>query len=62
MHDDPGLAAFCDDLHPRLVAMLELYVNDISVAEELAQESLIRVCQHWRGYGSCPTQKAGLSR
>jgi RNA polymerase sigma factor (sigma-70 family) len=33
--------------HPRLVGLLVLLVGDRSLAEELAQETLIRACRDW---------------
>lgn len=44
---DRELADFCEAEHRRLVGMLALYVGDVHVAEELAQDALVRVCQHW---------------
>jgi RNA polymerase sigma-70 factor (ECF subfamily) len=44
---DPELEAFIGRESPRLVGMLALYVGDRGLAEELAQEALIRLCQHW---------------
>lgn len=41
------LVAFCDDQFPRLVRMLSLFTNDVHVAEELAQESLVRASARW---------------
>lgn len=40
-------AGFCADEYPRLVRALSLYVGDLHVAQELAQEALLRACQHW---------------
>lgn len=40
-------AAFCAAQYPRLLGALSLYVGDRFVAEELAQEALLRVCQRW---------------
>lgn len=42
------LAAMCRQQHPRLVGMLGLYCGDRDVAEDLAQEALIRLCRDWR--------------
>ena len=42
------LAAMCQQEHPRLVGMLGLYCGDRDVAEDLAQEALIRLCRDWR--------------
>ena len=41
------MVAFCRAQHTRLVGVLAYTVGDRYVAEELAQETLIRVCQHW---------------
>lgn len=41
------MAAFCQVEHPRLVALLTLHTGDRPVAEELAQDTLVRVHQHW---------------
>lgn len=38
---------FCRQLHPRLVGSLRLYLGDPSVAEELAQDALVRVIERW---------------
>lgn len=42
-----GLTAFCHREYPRLVGALDLYVGDLHVAEELAQEALARASQRW---------------
>jgi RNA polymerase sigma factor (sigma-70 family) len=44
---DPELAAFCRLEWPRLVGSVTLYTGERDLAEELAQETLIRACQHW---------------
>lgn len=41
------LSAFCRREHPRLVGALSLYCGDALLAQELAQEALVRVCQRW---------------
>lgn len=38
---------FCAAEYPQLVRALSLYVGEAAVAEELAQEALLRVCRHW---------------
>lgn len=48
MGDDEALAEFCRDEWPRLVGSLSLYVGSRELAEDLAQETLVRVCGHWR--------------
>ena len=45
MPDDA--TAFCAAEYPRLVGALGLYVGDVAIAEELAQEALLRACQRW---------------
>lgn len=44
---EPELVRFVEAMHPRLVGGLSLYCGDASVAEELAQEALIRVWERW---------------
>ena len=39
--------AFCRRLHPRLVSTLALHCGQLEVAEELAQETLVRVWERW---------------
>lgn len=39
--------AFCSEEFPRLVGALGLYVGDEAIAEELAQEALLRACRRW---------------
>lgn len=41
------LAVFCTREHPRLVGALALYCGDRAIAEELAEEAIVRVCEHW---------------
>jgi RNA polymerase sigma factor (sigma-70 family) len=42
------LAVFCERQWPRLVATLAFLVRDARTAEDLAQETLTRACQHWK--------------
>jgi RNA polymerase sigma factor (sigma-70 family) len=44
---DEELAAFCRREHARLVAALDLVCGSLPMAEDLAQETLARVCKHW---------------
>ena len=41
------LGEFCRAEWPRLVRALTLYTSEADLAEELAQEALLRVCEHW---------------
>lgn len=45
---DDEVTAFVVREFPRLVGALDLYVGDLGVAEELAQEALMRACARWR--------------
>jgi DNA-directed RNA polymerase specialized sigma24 family protein len=40
-------AAFCELLHPSLYGALLLYCGSREVAEDLTQETLLRVWRHW---------------
>ena len=42
------LTHFCTSVHPRLVGALSLYTNDRDVAQEIAQDCLVRICRDWR--------------
>lgn len=44
---DPALAELCEREHVRLVGLLALYTGDRAVGEDLAQETLLRLYQHW---------------
>ena len=44
---DEPFEAFCRREYPRLVGALSLYCGDVFVAEELAQEALVRVYESW---------------
>lgn len=41
------LAAFCEEQFPRLWGSLTLYCGDRFLAEEAAQEALVRCCANW---------------
>ena len=41
------LAAFCHAEFPRLVGILSLYLGEVSAAEDLAQETLLRTARRW---------------
>jgi RNA polymerase sigma factor (sigma-70 family) len=48
VEDDRALAEFCRAEWPRLVGSLSLDVGSRELAEDLAQETLAKVCTHWR--------------
>lgn len=56
------LTAMCEREHPRLVGMLGLYCGDRDVAEDLAQEALIRLCRDWRKVRKLDTPDRWLHR
>lgn len=41
------MTAFCQVEYPRLVMLLSLHTGERPVAEELAQDTLVRVHEHW---------------
>lgn len=45
---DEELERFCAEAYPRLVGALGLHCGDVHLAEELAQEALLRACRRWR--------------
>lgn len=45
--DGTDAVAFCAEEFPRLAGALGLYVGDRAVAEELAQEALLKACRRW---------------
>jgi RNA polymerase sigma factor (sigma-70 family) len=57
---DPTLAELCRDEHPRLVGLLVLYVGSLPVAEDLAQEALIRLSMHWPQVRAMPSPRNWL--
>jgi RNA polymerase sigma-70 factor (ECF subfamily) len=44
---EDDLDGFCRSEWPRLVGSLSLYTGDRFLAEELAQETIVRVCRDW---------------
>lgn len=44
---DDELAVFCRAEHQRLVGVLSLYCRDRHVAEELAQDTIVRIIRDW---------------
>jgi RNA polymerase sigma factor (sigma-70 family) len=41
------LDAFCRGAYPRIVGAMTIYCGSREIAEEIAQEALIRVCRNW---------------
>jgi RNA polymerase sigma-70 factor (ECF subfamily) len=45
--DDEGATAFCERIRARLVGSLTVYCGEWGVAEELAQDALVRAWERW---------------
>ena len=56
------LESFCHAEHPRLVRLLSLHTGDVETARDLAQETLVKVCVHWRKVRSLDTPQAWVTR
>jgi RNA polymerase sigma factor (sigma-70 family) len=48
VNEPPDVSAFCRGEWPRLVGSLSLFTGDGDLAQEIAQETLARVCRDWR--------------
>lgn len=57
-----GLEAFCEANKQRLVGLLTLHCGDGHTAEELAQETLARVCIRWRSVARMGNPEAWMFR
>lgn len=62
MHPPPGLQSFCESNKERLVGLLTLHCGDRHTAEELAQETLVRVCIRWRSVARMGNPEAWMFR
>lgn len=58
---EPELTELCRHEHARLVGLLALYVGDRAIAEDLAQEALVRLHQHWPRVRSLASPHAWVS-
>lgn len=59
---DLELEAFCHAEHPRLVRLLSLHCGDVETARELTQDTLVKVCVHWRKVRSMDVPQAWVTR
>jgi RNA polymerase sigma factor (sigma-70 family) len=59
---DLELESFCHAEHPRLVRLLSLHCGDVETARDLAQETLVKVCVHWRKVRVMDTPQAWVTR
>jgi DNA-directed RNA polymerase specialized sigma24 family protein len=59
---DAELSGFIETEYAKLVGVLGFYTGDPWVTEELAQESLVRLWQHWRKVRRLDSPSAWLHR
>ena len=52
----------CEGIYPRLRGFLTLYTGDRHVAEELAQDALLRLCRDWNKVRKMGNKEAWLYR
>lgn len=62
MDPQPGLEGFCESNKDRLVGVLTLHCGDPHTAEELAQETLVKVCIRWRAVQRMVNPEAWMFR
>jgi RNA polymerase sigma factor (sigma-70 family) len=62
MDDRIALERFCREAHPRLVGALAHQFGDRWLAEELAQEALVRACDRWVHVGAMDSPLAWTFR
>jgi RNA polymerase sigma-70 factor (sigma-E family) len=60
--DIDELTTFCADQLPRLVGLLALHTGDRLVAEDLAHDALVAVCEKWPRIRSMERREAYVSR
>lgn len=58
----PSLAAFCEGEHVRIVRVVYGIVGDRHVAEDLAQETFVRVHLHWERVQAAECPRAWTAR
>jgi RNA polymerase sigma factor (sigma-70 family) len=59
---DLELESFCHAEHPRVVRLLSLHCGEVETARDLAQETLVKVCVHWRKVRVMDTPQAWVTR
>jgi len=64
VHTSPAadLVAFCQAQHPRLVGALGYYTGDRDIAEELAQDALLRAVRDWDRVSTFDSPQAWVHR
>ena len=56
------LVAFCHQEHRRVVGLLALYLGDEATAQELAQDTFAKLCEHWHRVRDMDNRQAWLNR
>jgi Sigma-70 region 2 len=56
------LEAFCVRVYPRLVGALRLYCGSLELAQELTQDTLVRVCANWEQVANMERPEAWTHR
>ena len=56
------LSVFCGREFPRLVGALDLYLGDLAVAQEIAQEALIKAASRWERVSGLDSPSAWTRR
>lgn len=62
MHPPLALEGFCESNKQRLVGFLTLHCGDPHTAEELAQDTLVKVCIRWRSVQRMTNPEAWMFR
>jgi RNA polymerase sigma-70 factor (ECF subfamily) len=62
LNDERDLVSFCERMFPRMVAVLVLQGVDVAVAEELVQETLVKVWERWGSVGRMISPEAWAYR
>jgi RNA polymerase sigma factor (sigma-70 family) len=60
--DERGIEQFCREVSPRLVASLTFFLGSRSVAEEVAQEALVKAWEKWATVGAYESPEAWVFR
>jgi RNA polymerase sigma factor (sigma-70 family) len=62
MTNEDAAAAYCRLVRPQLVGVLTLYCGDRHLAEELAQDTLVRIWDRWAQIERLPAREAYVHR
>jgi RNA polymerase sigma factor (sigma-70 family) len=59
---DLDLESFCHVEHARVLRLLSLHCGDVELARDLTQETLVKVCVHWRKVRRLDVPQAWVTR